>query len=316
MKQIENYPIVPIGKAKNYTNQLIGDYKVLYRTDISNSSREAFWLCQCQYCNKYRIIKSKILKNFPCKCECNYNLTNQHFGKLTVLYLTNKKDNSGHKIWHCKCECGNECDISYDNLKSGNTKSCGCLKSESKIDLTNQKFGKLTALYPTDIKFGKDKSVVWHCLCDCGNECDVKSTNLRNGDTKSCGCLQSFEVENIIKLLNENNIPFKKEYYFEDLKDEKPLKFDFAIFQNDKLFYLIEFDGEQHFKYKNTGWNTQDNFIKRRKHDLMKNTYCFKHNIPLIRIPYNKKYKLEDLILETTTFLFKKENEKEYYSLQ
>lgn len=315
MEQIKNYLIIPIGKAKDYSNQIIGDYKVLYRTEQQNSSREAFWLCQCTKCKTYRIIKSKILKSYPCKCLCNYDLTNKKFDKLTVLYDTNKITSSNHKIWHCKCDCGNECDIDGEHLKNGNTKSCGCSKSESMIDLTNQRFGKLTTLYPTDIKFGKDRSIVWHCLCDCGNECDVKSINLRNGNTKSCGCLQSFEVENIIKLLNENNISFKKEYYFEDLKDEKPLKFDFAIFQNDKLFYLIEFDGEQHFKYKNIGWNTKDNFIKRRKHDLMKNTYCFEHNIPLIRIPYNKKYKLEDLILKTTTFLFKKENEKEYYSL-
>jgi len=306
MEQIENYPIIPIGKAKDYSNQIIGDYKVLYRTNQQNSSREAFWLCQCTKCKTYRIIKSKTLKNYSCKCLCNYDLTNKKFGKLIVLYDTNKINSSNHKIWHCKCDCGNECDIDGEHLKNGNTKSCGCLKKENKIDLTNQKFGKLTALYLIEIHFGNDRSTVWHCKCDCGNECDVKSINLRNGDTKSCGCLQSFEVENIIKLLNKNNISFKTEYCFNDL----PKRF-YDFYVNNK--YIIEFDGEQHFFYKNSGWNNKEHFLKTRQHDLEKNQYCFNNNIPLIRIPYNIEYGLEDLKLENTRFLLTPENEKEYY---
>jgi hypothetical protein len=131
---------------------------------------------------------------------------------------------------------------------------------------------------------------------------------------QSCGCLISQNEENIASLLTNNNILFKKEYYFEDLEDEKPLKFDFAIFQQEQLIYLIEFDGIQHFKYKKSGWSTKEKFIKTREHDLMKNKYCFEHNIPLIRIPYNKNYQFKDLILETTNFLFTKEKENEYYA--
>ena len=52
------------------------------------------------------------------------------------------------------------------------------------IDITNQKFGSLTALYFTK----KDGYPAWHCLCDCGKEIDVHSNNLRYGRTKSCGC--------------------------------------------------------------------------------------------------------------------------------
>ena len=54
-------------------------------------------------------------------------------------------------------------------------------------DLTNQKFGKLLVL-----KFShKDKNqTVWECLCECGNITYVKSVNLKNNRTKSCGCLK------------------------------------------------------------------------------------------------------------------------------
>ncbi len=55
-------------------------------------------------------------------------------------------------------------------------------------DLTGQRFGRLVAKYPTDKRLCS--SVVWHCECDCGESCDVATVNLRNGSTKSCGCLQ------------------------------------------------------------------------------------------------------------------------------
>ena len=47
--------------------------------------------------------------------------------------------------------------------------------------------------------------------------------------------------------------------------------------------------------------------------DLLKNKYCFEHNIPLIRIPFDEKYTIEDLKIETTRFLLTQENEKNYY---
>ena len=40
-------------------------------------------------------------------------------------------------------------------------------------DLTGQTFNRLTVLYP--LKERKNGSVVWHCKCECGNECDVVS---------------------------------------------------------------------------------------------------------------------------------------------
>ncbi len=59
-------------------------------------------------------------------------------------------------------------------------------------DITNQRFGKLTALYPTE-KRTKDGNVIWHCVCDCGNETDVSRRCLVRGNTHSCGCLAELE---------------------------------------------------------------------------------------------------------------------------
>lgn len=58
------------------------------------------------------------------------------------------------------------------------------------IDLTGMRFGRLTVIgrvedhiYPS----GKHRPK-WKCKCDCGNEIETTGNNLKNGDTKSCGC--------------------------------------------------------------------------------------------------------------------------------
>lgn len=53
------------------------------------------------------------------------------------------------------------------------------------IDLTGQKFGRLTVVERHGVK---DGHAAWLCKCDCGNTTVVNGRNLRNGRTTSCGC--------------------------------------------------------------------------------------------------------------------------------
>lgn len=55
-----------------------------------------------------------------------------------------------------------------------------------RIDLTGQRFGRLTVIS----YYGADKGQTkWNCICDCGNEHIAASRSLRHGDTRSCGCI-------------------------------------------------------------------------------------------------------------------------------
>lgn len=99
--------------------------------------------------------------------------------------------------WECLCECGNVFTSTSHNLRGGVTRSCGCLLRESVSerrfnDLTGQVFGKLTVLYRAEdyIDESGRSRTMWHCICECGNEKDIRGTNLTSGLTKSCGCLQ------------------------------------------------------------------------------------------------------------------------------
>lgn len=65
-------------------------------------------------------------------------------------------------------------------------------------DLTGKVFNKLTVI--KHLENGK-----WLCKCDCGNEVIVKSGNLKNGHTKSCGCLRKQKMSNLGKLTGKIN---------------------------------------------------------------------------------------------------------------
>ena len=56
------------------------------------------------------------------------DLSGQKFSRLTVLRLVSRKN--GNPFWLCRCICGNIRIVKANNLKTGNTKSCGCLRSE------------------------------------------------------------------------------------------------------------------------------------------------------------------------------------------
>ena len=120
------------------------------------------------------------------------DLTGQTFGRLLVL------ERSFHKAsirarWLCKCNCGNTLIVRSGELRSGGTKSCGCLREElvynrGGISLVGHTFGRLEVIQLAFSKPNHNSS--WLCKCDCGNSVVVVGHALRTGHTKSCGCLK------------------------------------------------------------------------------------------------------------------------------
>ena len=153
-------------------------------------------------------------------------------------------------------------------------------------------------MYPIE---SSSSSLIWHCKCECGNECDVNGYFLRRGLTKSCGCINySIGEKNIQTILQENNIEYKKEYTVKEIGN---LRFDFAIFKNNKVIRLIEFDGIQHFTSRTGVWNdTQDSLQKRQERDNRKNQWALQNNIPLVRIPYWERDKITLEMLFSQTY--------------
>lgn len=81
---------------------------------------------------------------------CREDLTGQKFGRLTVVALDHR-DNTYKGFWLCECDCTehNRVIVYGGNLKSGCTRSCGCLARERAVE-TNTKHGhSRTRLYHT-----------------------------------------------------------------------------------------------------------------------------------------------------------------------
>jgi|WetSurSiteA1Bulk_404760.scaffolds.fasta_scaffold08870_2 hypothetical protein len=125
------------------------------------------------------------------------DLTGKRFNRLTVIKREKPPENIKYKTknsyWLCRCDCGNEKNISYSNLISGHTKSCGCYKNDlmlNKIrDLTGKKFGELLVIKRiNNLEKRGNKRTYWLCRCDCGNEKIILKEALLSGCTTSCGC--------------------------------------------------------------------------------------------------------------------------------
>lgn len=161
--------------------------------------RYVLWRCRCTCGGECFVNTRRLKRGTVTNCGCipkttarngpiAEDLTGIHFGKLKVLYRAENINN--RTCWVCSCSCGNICTVTAHNLKSGNTKSCGCSQHMPLMrirDLTGQRFGRLRALEPTQ-KRDKKGSVIWKCRCECGNIAEVTEDSLVFGNYKSCGC--------------------------------------------------------------------------------------------------------------------------------
>jgi hypothetical protein len=60
------------------------------------------------------------------------DIVGQRFGRLSVVAKAERLHRKNRAaVWSCKCDCGGVVDVRADNLRSGKTKSCGCLSGET-----------------------------------------------------------------------------------------------------------------------------------------------------------------------------------------
>ena len=252
-----------------------GEEVIIYSYDITSGKR-----LQCKICSeKERVNKRRV------------DRTGQRFGKLVIVEMLYDYNDTGKTYVKCLCDCGNVKIIAMNNVINGHTTSCGCWEKESRfqrqhfIDITGQRFGMLTVIKKTDKKYSNG-SVLWECLCDCGNIVLANYTNLRDGQVQSCGCKHNSKLENLInEYLKELNIQFYPQKRFQDctnLKGTDMLPFDFYIPSKN---LIIEYDGEHHFRPIEY-WGGKEKFKITQQNDKIKNEYCKLNNITLLRLPY------------------------------
>jgi hypothetical protein len=119
------------------------------------------------------------------------NLANQKFGYLRVLEL-GSRSTAHRQYWLCRCRCGALTQVRSDALRPNGTRSCGCLQVEASKALgihhkPGERFGRLRIVRQAGV--AKRHGRVYLCRCDCGRTTEVRGDQLRDGTTRSCGCL-------------------------------------------------------------------------------------------------------------------------------
>lgn len=134
--------------VKDITGERFGRLVVVGRAGYSNSGK-IIWECLCDCGNTTYVTKTnlttKYSKTMSCGCYRRENtsvisakdISNMVFGEVTAIKCVGSKSvgklDTKVRIWECICSCGNHFFTSAQALLSGNTKSCGCVKSHNEI---------------------------------------------------------------------------------------------------------------------------------------------------------------------------------------
>lgn len=291
-------------KRKDYTGQRFGKLVVLKMIypDRQHKQSETQVECKCD-CGKVVIrgieglvqnIKSGYISSCGCRRkeyadEQRIDVIGKRYGRLIpIKYIPNK---SPVKV-KCICDCGNETIVAKSDLMSGHTQSCGCLQKDRMAQVNCVDYtGQVT---DTAIKFiSRERQThtgqwLWLCECQiCGDTFIGCPSIMKSKGRVGCGRHNTSSRECLIEdYLKSCNIVYKTEYRFHDCRDQYSLPFDFALLSDkNNVRYLIEYDGQQHYK-PISYFGGEEAYKLRKYHDQIKNNYCKKNNIPLLRLPY------------------------------
>ena len=147
------------------------------------------------------------------------------------------------------------------------------------VDLTGQKFGKLTVI--KRVEDDSEAHIKWLCECECGNFITTRGTSLRSGITKSCGCLVGDKIRELNKL--------KKKYNKYDLSG------DYGIGYSSNTNEPFYFDLEDYDKIKNYYWySNHDGYMcsSENKKEIIMHRLIIDENDPEMQVDHfnrNKK---------------------------
>lgn len=198
--------------------------------------------------------------------------------------------------------CGHIWESTPSHIRSGRgCPICGRKSQADSYRKSHEDFVKeMKTINPTIKIVGKyvNNKTKIKCKClICGMIWEATPSNLLK--YRGCpACKRSSIGERIVSFyLERMRVKFKREKTFRGCKDTRLLRFDFYI----KEYNLcIEYDGPQHFRPVKFGGQSQENaekcFEDAKRRDQIKNEYCKKKKIHLLRIPYTEIKNIEDIL--------------------
>lgn len=232
------------------------------------------------------------------KCTGGISYFPEEFEKLFKEKSNNEYEllteyiNQKNKITIRHLKCGHIYNVNPSSFLSG--KRCPICQHRSYKKTTQEFQNELDTINGTgkyivlsEYKDNRSKVLIKHC--DCNRVFYAIPYNMTYSKSGCPYCKESHGEKEIALYLDNHNITYLREYKFNNCKNIRKLPFDFYIPGKNMI---IEFDGSQHFQPK----FGQQSFKQTKYNDNIKNKYCDKNNITLIRIPYTKINKIESIL--------------------
>lgn len=270
------------------------EYEVEFRNYIkviNNGEQNA-----CDQCKSIKSWDKSLLE----RQEKLYNIVQQICEEEGYILLTEKqeiKNNDSYIEYICPFHGLHQMKIS--NFRSGKRcPECGRNKLRTIFQLSNEevknRINNCGGVWINELEYKNmyEKNLIILCP-ECGKPFKTSlSLFTEHGGQlcDDCSNQRSVGETKIKKYLENNKIIFIPQKTFEDCKDIRPLPFDFYL---PDYNIIIEFDGRQHFGETNY---FKYSYEKTHCHDEIKNNYCYTHGIYLIRIPYWKIDKIEQIL--------------------
>lgn len=274
---------------------------------------------ECRYCKrKFHKKGSNINSCIYCSDRCKKDYRNRKMRE------TRKK-----KEYVCRhCErtfvrdgsqvyCSNDCRYEYkecivcgESFRVGRnsqqetcSNKCGSKLSQRTHEQYYKDFSDIHkgAIVPLTMYDGLESDMTVWCV-SCQDRTTGKARefirSVRAKSCEHCGHVSSEGERAIERWLNGNGIRYRAEQSFEDLVDVYPLRFDFAVLNEDETIKcLIEYDGIQHFEPVET-FGGVPFLVDQQRKDEMKNEYAKQKNIMLYRINYKQRRKINKLMAD------------------
>lgn len=227
---------------------------------------------RCKECgNRNDILKENLMaQKFPGLCTSCAHKKSQEYRRLQVQDLVNKFESAGYKVL-----------TPIDKIKPVGKNQ---LYNKSKVIIEN-KFGQI---FTIDYNNFSNRIEYYKKL----NSDEGYSAE----GTREKSCYEKLVAD----FLEEQNIPYKREFKFTDCKKKKMLPFDFCLWYDSPHKILIEVDGELHYKQ-----NFRFNEV--HENDEYKTRYCEYKKISLLRIPYWEFNEAEDYKQSIISFIHRQQ---------
>jgi hypothetical protein len=162
------------------------------------------------------------------------------FANLTEVRFSHRNKHGQVHLFY-RCTCGKEITAGRNNVRQGHVRSCGCLRGK----IQKERYDKIREESWPGVRYGNlvvlkafeaEKCTRLICRCDCGKETTVRASSVKNGNTRSCGCLAVAEMKS--RALKDNGAAINQVYrtYVANAKKRK-YQFELSL---EELKIIIE----------------------------------------------------------------------------